>query len=258
MSNQVQERNVVLVAREGLTVRNMDNAGTVFHAESSVVGLLTALIDTLENIKLDSEGLEDILTTVYVPTMLGGIVNKTIGNYIRTGCTREGNVIDPKELELYKKAFTMINQRAFNIRVVFAPKENANIKALVKKTWSMLDREERKLLMAAKVGAVSVPVIGGVPAQPQLDMTAMQAEMQKQMNDNMMAMQQQFMTMMQGMMGGMMNPAMMQNMQMQQPVTPVQTPEPIVQDLEAPTTLNVNVVGQPAEQSNVEVYEPEF
>lgn len=226
------EKNIVLVVREGLVLRNDNGVATTFTGVGSVESLLAAVKSTLEDIQTNAQGLAPQFTHVYVPSLLGGLLNNLVGLYKRTGKTREGNVISAIELQLYNEVDQMLKDRSDNVRLVnikHTRKNDLNMETLIKRSWALLDREERKLLSHARAG-----VIPQATAAPAGGMTPEMIAMQQQ-NAMMMQMMQQMMTMMPGMQMPNMN--MMQQMPTSEPTTaPIVDTDTVVEG----TSINID------------------
>lgn len=256
------ENKIIFVVREGLVVRNISGQYTTFNGVGSVVALLNGLKETLATIPTNAQGLAADFTTIYLPDTMNGLLSNSIGLYLRNGKTASGKVIDEAELNLYVEVYNLLTERNFNVRLYnlkHVSKDDAVTRTLIKNTWAVLDREERKLLMSARAGVgigAAQPAINA--GQPTPEMIAMQQQM---------AMMQQMMQQMM-MMNGQAMQGQMPMMNMQMPVAPVQpvAQETITPDLGAPTALNVDLGQTPvvnnvtpdATAPAVEEYEPEF
>ena len=256
------EKNIIVVVREGLALRNDNGTVTTFNTVSSVESTLVAVKNTLENIQTNAQGLEQSFTHLYVPSLLGGLLQNLVGLYKRTGKTREGNVINQSEMNLYIEVDQMLRDRSDNVRLVnlkHIRKGDLNMESLIKKTWALLDREERKLLTQARAGVAPQVAPNTASVQQSAEMQAMQQQMQ--MMQQMMA---NFMTMM----GGQMPAGMPQMPQMN--MAPVATESVVAPVAPAPVGTSINldpnaIVNATAalnavETTNTEVteYDPEF
>ena len=263
------EKKIVFVVREGLAVRNIEGNFKTFNGVGSVTAILEGLKETLSNIPTNAEGLAQDFITIYVPDVMNGLLSNSIGLYLRNGKTASGKVIEKAELNLYVEVHNLLAERSYNARLYnlkYVSKEDGVTKTLIKNTWSALDREERKIMLAgrANAGIGVAPQFNTQPQQPSPEMIAMQQQMQM-----MQQMMQGFMSMMGGQMPQMPN----MNMQAQEttvPTTPVAPVSPVttldienntqatqVESFGAPTTLNVDLTKTP-QAPVVEEYEPEF
>lgn len=262
------EKNIIVVVREGLALRNDNGNVTTFNSVSSVESTLMAVKSTLERVQTNAQGLEQQFTHLYVPSLLGGLLQNLVGLYKRTGKTREGNVINQSEMNLYIEVDQMLRDRSDNVRLVnlkHIRKGDLNMESLIKKTWALLDREERKLLTQARAG-VAPQVVAQNTTQPSPEMLAMQQQMQM-----MQQMMQGFMSMMSGQM------PQMPNMPQMTPVAPVTTEvqpqvETVTTTAPVGTSINIdpNAIANatamlntqenvaPTTASEVTEYDPEF
>lgn len=250
------ENKIVFVAREGLAIRNIGGQFTTFSGAGSVTAVLEGLKATLATIPTNVEGLAQEFITVYLPDIMNGLLSNSIGLYLRTGKTSSGRVIDQAELNLYVEVFNMLTERSLNVRlynVKFVSKDDTVTKTLIKNTWAVLDREERKLLMSARVNAGAMVGVGAQvnTQQPSPEMIAMQQQM---------AMMQQMMQGVMSMLGGQMTNGQMPAMTPAMPTaTTTATTTP---DLGQPTALDINLGATTAtattETPAVAEYEPEF
>ena len=266
------EKKIVFVVREGLVVRNVEGNFKTFSGVDSVVTMLNALKETLQTVPTNASGLAQDFITIYVPDMMNGLLSNSVGLYLRNGKTASGKVIDKAELNLYVEVHNLLSERNFNVRLYnlkHVAKEDSVTKTLIKNTWSALDREERKIMLSARTNAGAVAgVMPQVSNQPSPEMIAMQQQMAM-----MQQMMQGFMTMMSG--GAMPNGQMPNMPQMPVAPTPATTTVTGTENLEAPTTLNVDLTAgttpvdtTPATNVTtpattpvvpvVEEYEPEF
>lgn len=247
------EKKIVFVVREGLVVRNIEGNFKTFSNVGSVTAMLDGLKETLLSIQTNAQGLASDFITIYVPDVMNGLLSNSIGLYLRNGKTASGKVIDKKELDAYVEVHNLLAERSFNVRLYnlkYVSKEDSITKTLIKNTWSALDREERKALLA---GRTNIGVNPQVNSSVSPEMIAMQQQMQM-----MQQMMQGFMSMMSGNMPTNQVPT-------QSPVTTMPTTISTgttdtintTQNLGAPTTLNIDLTSTQTEPV-VEEYEPEF